>query len=112
MKKNILLCLAILMLPVTAGAMTPISDHELSNVTGQAGVSISMDVMMNSTFGSFKFSDTDNDPVNWIEFNNITITSRWETLQGSPPITLDIATGNNIDNTERTWVNLVLSQYS
>ncbi|MGD0821835.1 MAG: DUF6160 family protein [Desulfomonilia bacterium] len=112
MKKNILLFLAILMLPVTAGAMTPISDHELSNVTGQAGVSISMDVMMNSTFGSFKFSDTDNDPVNWIEFNNITITSRWETLQGSPPITLDIATGNNIDNTERTWVNLVLSQYS
>ena len=40
MKRNILLCLAILMLPVTAGAMTPIDDHELSNMTGQAGVTI------------------------------------------------------------------------
>ena len=109
MKRNILLCLAILMLPVTAGAMTPINDHELSNVTGQAGVTIYMDVMMNSTFDSFQISDTDSDPVNWIEFNNVSITSRWLTPPGSP-ITFDIATADNIDNTERTFVNLILSQ--
>ena len=111
MKKNILLCLAILMLPVTAGAMTPIDDRELSNVTGQAGVTINMDVMMNTTFDSFQISDTDSDPVNWIEFNNISITSRWLTPPGSP-ITFDIATKDNIDNTERTFLNLVLSQDS
>jgi hypothetical protein len=99
------------MLPITAAAMTPIDDHELSNVTGQAGVTIYMDVMMNSTFDSFKFSDTDHDPVNWIEFNNITITSRWYTPQGSP-IILDIATGNDIDSTERTWLNLISSEFS
>ena len=68
-----------------------------------------MDVTMNSTFDSFQISDTDSDPVNWIEFNNISITSRWLTHPGSP-ITFDIATADNIDNTERTFVNLVLSQ--
>jgi hypothetical protein len=109
MKRNILLCLAILMLPVTAGAMTPIDDYGLSNVTGQAGVTINMDVMMNSTFDSFQISDTDSNPVNWIEFNNVSITSRWLTLPGSP-ITFDIATMDNISNTEITFVNLILSQ--
>ncbi len=99
------------MLPVTAGAMTPIDDHGLSNVTGQAGVTINLDVMMNMTLDSFKFSDTDSDPVNWIEFNNISITSRWLTLPGNP-IYFDIATGDNIDNTERTIVNLYLSQFT
>src|SRR5208283_1284015 len=109
MKRNILLCLAILMLPVTTGAMTPIDDYGLSNVTGQAGVTINMDVMMNSTFDSFQISDTDSNPVNWSEFNNVSITSRWLTLPGSP-ITFDIATMDNISNTEITFVNLILSQ--
>jgi len=111
MRRNMLLCLAILMLPVTAVAMTPIDDYGLSNVTGQAGVTINMDVMMNTTFGSFQISDTDSNPVNWIEFNNVSITSQWLTPPGSP-ITFDIATGDNIDGTERTFVNLVLSQNS
>ena len=55
MKRNIILCLAIMMLPVTAWAMTPVNDHELSNVTGQAGVTIYMDMpitapMIHSSF--------------------------------------------------------------
>ena len=109
-RKSILYILYIaILLPVTAWAMTPVTDSELSEVTGQAGVTVYMDMPIKYTFDSFKFSDTDNDPLNWIEFNNITITSRLYTPPGSP-ITFDVATGTNIDNTERTFVNLVLSQ--
>jgi hypothetical protein len=109
MKRKVILYLAMLLLPVTALAMTPVTDSELSGVTGQAGVTIYMDMPIKYTFGSFKFSDTDHDPHNWIEFNNITITSRLYTPPGSP-ITFDVATGTNIDDTERTFSNLVLSQ--
>ena len=44
--KKLLIILAILLLPLSVWAMTPISDADLSGVTGQAGVNINADLMI------------------------------------------------------------------
>ncbi|MHB8137603.1 MAG: DUF6160 family protein [Smithellaceae bacterium] len=46
-------------LPVVVLAMTTISDDELSEITGQAGVSINVDVTANLSIGTIAWGDTD-----------------------------------------------------
>jgi hypothetical protein len=50
-----------MLLPLCLMAMKPVSDSTLSNVTGQSGVSIDIDVAMNITFDSMGWGDTDGD---------------------------------------------------
>mgnify|MGYP000905370113 CR=1 FL=1 len=57
--------LAILLLPLSVWAMTPVSDSDLSNVTGQAGVSINADLTMDITIGTMAWGDGDGVSAYW-----------------------------------------------
>ena len=50
---------ALVVLPMSVMGMTTISDNELSTVTGQAGVSINVDVTANLTIGTVAWGDSD-----------------------------------------------------
>ena len=50
---------AFVVLPMSVMAMTSITEDELSNVTGQAGVSINVDVTANVTVGTVAWGDSD-----------------------------------------------------
>jgi len=57
--KRVLTFLAILLLPLSVWAMTPITDTQLSDVTGQAGVSINFDFTLSLQFGQLGWGDSD-----------------------------------------------------
>lgn len=57
--KRVLTILAILLLPLSVWAMTPVNDSDLSNVTGQAGVNINADITMNISIGTMAWGDSD-----------------------------------------------------
>jgi len=57
--KRVLTILAILLLPLSVWAMTPVNDSDLSNVTGQAGVNINADLTMNISIGTMAWGDSD-----------------------------------------------------
>jgi hypothetical protein len=57
--KRVLTFLAILLLPLSLWAMTPITDTQLSDVTGQAGVSINFDFTLQMQFGQLGWGDSD-----------------------------------------------------
>jgi hypothetical protein len=57
--KRVLTFLAILLLPLSVWAMTPIADTQLSDVTGQAGVSINFDFTLSLQFGQLGWGDSD-----------------------------------------------------
>jgi len=57
--KRVMTILAILLLPLSVWAMTPVADSDLSNVTGQAGVSINADLGMNISIGTMAWGDAD-----------------------------------------------------
>lgn len=57
--KRVLTFLAIMLLPLSVMAMTPVSDSTLSDVTGQAGVNINADLRMNIGIGTVAWGDSD-----------------------------------------------------
>jgi hypothetical protein len=57
--KRVLTFLAIMLLPLSVMAMTPVSDQTLSDVTGQAGVNINADLRMDITIGTLAWGDAD-----------------------------------------------------
>jgi len=57
--KRVLTFLAIMLLPLSVMAMTPVSDQTLSDVTGQAGVNINADLMMDIYIGTLAWGDAD-----------------------------------------------------
>lgn len=57
--------LSILLLSVSGWAMTPISDSELSDITGQSGVTIIIDVTMNIQFATIAWGDPDGCEINY-----------------------------------------------
>ena len=63
--KRVMTILAILLLPLSVWAMTPVSDSDLSNVTGQSGVSINADLTMNIGIGTMAWGDADGVNAYW-----------------------------------------------
>jgi len=57
--KSALLFFIIFLLPFSTWAMTPLTDSELSEVSGQAGVSIMFDIAMNIHFDVIAWGDSD-----------------------------------------------------
>ncbi|MGI6385962.1 MAG: DUF6160 family protein [Desulfomonilia bacterium] len=57
--KRVFTFLAIMLLPLSVMAMTPVSDQTLSDVTGQAGVNINADLRMDITIGTLAWGDAD-----------------------------------------------------
>jgi len=111
--KRVLTFLAILLLPLSLWAMTPVSDSDLSNVTGQAGVSINADLSMDISIGTMAWGDDNGTKDYWsadtaggfvgVQNFNLTglrVRARTETDDGYyhyrtffiKPITIDVAT--------------------
>ena len=57
--KSALLFFIIFLFPFSIWAMTPLTDSELSDVTGQAGVSIFVDITMDIHIGVLAWGDSD-----------------------------------------------------
>jgi len=74
--KRVLTFLAVMLLPLSLMAMTPVSDSTLSDVTGQAGVNINADLTMNISIGTMAWGDADGIG----GFNSGTDTSPWVTV--------------------------------
>jgi len=64
--KRVLFILAILLLPLSLMAMTPVSDNEMSNVTGQSGVTIDISAMnISFEMDTVTWGDIDGLVPNW-----------------------------------------------
>src|SRR5512133_1714629 len=119
--KRVLTFLAIMLLPLSVMAMTPVTDSALSDVTGQAGVNINADLRMNIGIGTMSWGDTDglgtafsglgwatNTGAGYIGVTNFNLTNlrikARETDQAGvyytsamlKPITIDVATGTKL----------------
>ena len=119
--KRVLTFLALMLLPLSVMAMTPVSDSTLSDVTGQAGVNINADLTMNIGIGTVAWGDSSGIDagftsygwtaapaggyvgVNNLNIQNLRIKAReTDTFNGysAPamlkPITIDVATDPNI----------------
>jgi hypothetical protein len=57
--KRLLTILASLLIPLSVWAMSPVTDSDLSNITGQAGVNINADLTMNIAIGTMAWGDSD-----------------------------------------------------
>ena len=127
--KSSLMFLAILLLPLSIWAMTPLADSELSDINGQAGVGIVPDVAMNIHFDVLAWGDSDGLGTNNIwgvqtsggyvgitNFNmNFQVKLRdddnyngYNSLLMMKPITIDVATGYIPYGTNTTFVRIGL----
>jgi len=132
--KRVLTFLAILLLPLSLWAMTPVSDSDLSEMTGQAGVNINADLVMNISIGTMAWGDADGvtntfnslwDTVGtaggYIGVNNFNITglkirARTESTDVYnsystmylKPISIDVATGDTLTASDVTFVRFGL----
>jgi hypothetical protein len=57
--KSLLILISTLLLPLTIWAMTPLTDTELSEINGQAGVSIWVDITMDIHIDVIAWGDSD-----------------------------------------------------
>jgi len=118
--KRVLTFLALMLLPLSVMAMTPVTDSTLSDVTGQAGVNINADLRMNIGIGTVAWGDADGVGVltaygwnniqtgGYVGVNNFNITNlrikarETDTFNGyaAPamlkPITIDVVTGDSV----------------
>lgn len=108
MKKVLAMAAIFAMMPLAAHAKTAISDGDMAAVTGQAGVSINLDVTMDLTMDSAAWGDSDglgagsNTTAGWIGMkdfnaNGIKVHARSDYL-GTPQnlqfLTIDVATAD------------------
>ena len=96
--------LALVLLPVSAMAMTAVSDQDLSDVTGQSGVSINANLTMDLSIKAVAWGDEDglgagtgttrgSIGIKNLDLTNMTITSQEKELGAAfSPITIDVAT--------------------
>jgi len=127
--KRVLTILAILLLPLSVWAMTPVTDSDLSNVTGQAGVNINADLTMDISIGTMAWGDADGistvlNPwatdaqsggyvgIKNFAISNLQIKARYDSADNYnsyntlflKPITIDVATGTSGWKAGKTFV--------
>lgn len=110
--KRVLTLLAIMVLPLSVMAMTPVSDQALSDVTGQAGVSILPDVTITMTDVDIAWGDPGgfggvvetND--GWIGISGLDMSTTLSCTDPSKPITIDVATDDSYDGATYIHTNL------
>ena len=103
--KSLFMFLAILLLPLSIWAMTPLADSELSDISGQSGVSIMYDISMNIHFDVLAWGDSDglgtysiwgpNTNGGYVGVKNLTISNlyigpRTDAYYGLYPLTIDV----------------------
>ena len=94
--KRVLTLLAIMVLPLSVMAMTPVSDQALSDVTGQAGVSILPNLTIGMTDVDIAWGDPDGLPsiageAGWIGISGLDMSTTVTCTDASMPITIDVA---------------------
>jgi len=102
--------IACLILPLSAMAMSTVADNELSTVTGQAGVSINVDVTANLTIGTLAWGDangfTGYTNMGFVGIDNMNMTihvggrqdgvfSGGANYLGNQPLTIDVGTNGS-----------------
>lgn len=110
--KRVLTLLAIMVLPLSVMAMTPVSDQALSDVTGQAGVSILPNVTIGMTDVNIAWGDPGglggevgtND--GWIGISGLDMSTTLSCTDPSMPITIDVATDDSYDGATYIRTNL------
>jgi len=119
--KRVLTFLAIMLLPLSVMAMTPVTDSDLADVTGQAGVNINANLTMDISIGTMAWGDSDGITGvynNWetianggyvgvtgFDLDDLKIRARVEHTDSwnsystlmLKPITIDVATGTKCD---------------
>jgi hypothetical protein len=91
--KKLAIFLAIMLIPFSAFALDTISDQDLNDVTGQAGVSILLNsVQIIKTAATVGYGDDDGANVNWINFIADAGSERTTTIgfHGNTPIMIDL----------------------
>jgi hypothetical protein len=98
--------------------MQEVSESDLSQISAQAGISYNWgNSQLDFTMNSIRYSDTDSNPHNWLELNDLSISGPggYFTLDGrhdneADPYTfntIDVATTNTSDNQVKTLVQFV-----
>jgi len=134
--KKVFVVLMIMLLPLSAMAMTPVSDSEMAGVTGQVGVDIAVvDFHMDMSIGNIAWGDPDTtavagtmyvagSPTNYlagyININAIDMTDIFVTLNGvksytgtipnaiyADPMKIDVATLGAYNSLTQRFANLV-----
>ena len=108
-------------IPVFA-QMKEVGDSELSQVSAQAGISYQWgNSRMIISADAMRFSDSDHNPVNWLEFNNFSISGPdgYFTLDTRPRGDIDLLAQNynkidagtmtTVDNLTRSFVQFVMT---
>lgn len=128
--KSILKVILIFFLPISVYAMTAVPDSELSDVTGQSGVSINPDITVDISIGTIAWGDENGiegtyNPWpevpngGYVGVNNFNISNLKIRLRTDPsdhwnnystlmlkPITIDVATGTKLGVPDTTFVRI------
>ena len=96
MKKTLAIAAMVAMVPLSAHAKTAITDSDMNKVTGQAGVSIDLDVRMDVTADTVAWGQSDGTNTNWIgmkgfAIDNLTVKLRPDLLGAVVTDTLTLA---------------------
>ncbi len=102
-------------IPASA-AMTEVSDEALSSVSAQAGINYNFgDFGVRLAWDSIRYSDTDSDPKQWVEFNGVTVTGPDGYFKLDCPVdypmTVDMGDYTTIDGQSRTTIAMQISNH-
>ena len=94
--KKLAIILALLLVPAMAFGMDTISDQDLNNVTGQAGVSIALtSIRIENSGGTTSYGDADSSK--WVSIVGLTTSSRTIGFHAAQPFTFDALTIDIVD---------------
>lgn len=99
-------------------AMTEVNDDTLSSISAQAGINVNYgDFGVHLTWDSIRYSDTDSDPKQWVEFNGVTVSGPdgehyfYLDCPVEYPMTIDMANATTIDGRPRTMIAMQISDH-